>query len=272
MMKKLTAAWLCLLLTAVLALTGCVALAEDAEAPLPTPTPLPTVTLELNGYVLTFADLLPETIAWAADEESHEADAVFTLQLGEETLPLFTMTVMQDQSYYVVILRDEQERPVPVGFDMATLPEDAAAEAAGAFALAQEEIHVILATLALTAVPAEELVVAEDPAASLVKVETAACELTYPARLADVLKVRQEQDGSLVFLALAGEKEIPAFTLVIGDDTGDIVLMRSAGDGSRVAVSFMMHAAPQGLTDGEKKNFYSAQDAVNDVMASLALR
>lgn len=258
------------LLTVLTALLLCgAALAETGDAPVPE-TETPVVEIDLDGYMLTYAAMLPDTIAYVVPEDTPEADLQFTVALqGEDTAPapLFMMQIEQDVGDWVVVLTDEAGHIVPVAFVADLPPEDLSEEEAAAFAAAQEEIHVLLATLTLQAVPAP----VDDSDAKLRKVETDTLTLTYSARHS-LLSVRETAEGTLEFhMPIAGQ-DTTVFTLVPGSMEGDIVMMLTDGTGQKVPVAFLMAALPDGAGEEEVQSFCTHQEAVADVMASLTLR
>lgn len=258
-----------LLAVVMVLLLCCTALAETGDAPLP-PEEAPTVEISLDGYTLTYSAQLPEAIAYVVPEDTPEPDLLFTVALrGEDAppVPLFTMQIEQDVGDWGVVLTDEAGHIVPVAFVAELPPEDLSEEEAAAFAAAQEEVHVLLATLTLQAVPAP----VDDSDAKLRRIETDTLTLTYSARH-DKLSVRETAEGTLEFhMPIAGQ-DTTVFTLVPGSMEGDIVMMLTDGTGPKVPVAFLMAALPEGIAPEEAQSFCTHQEAVADVMASLTLR
>lgn len=261
--------FLCALLALVMALLCGAALAEPAEAPLPAEE-TPVAEISLDGYELTYDALLPETIAYVVPEDTPEPDLQFTIALrgeDEPPVPLFLMQIEQDVGDWVVVLTDEAGHIVPVAFAADLPPEDLSEEEAAAFAAAQQEVHVLLATLKLQAVPAP----VDDSDAKVRKIETDTLTLTYSARHS-LLAARETADSALEFhMPLAGQ-DATVFTLVPDSMEGDIVMMLTDGTGRKVPVAFLMAALPEGISAEEAQSFYIHQEAVAEVMASLTLR
>lgn len=258
------------LLAIMMALLLCgTALAETGDVPVPVEE-TSVIEISVDGYALTYAAMLSETIAYVVPEGTPEPDLQFTVAMcgeDEPPVPLFMMQIEQDVGDWVVVLTDEAGHIVPVAFAADVPPEDLSEEEAAAFAAAQEEVHVLLATLTLQAVPAP----VDDSDAKLRKIETDTLTLTYSARH-DKLSVRETAEGTLEFHMPILGKDTTVFTLVPDSMEGDIVMMLTDGTGQKVPVSFLMAALPEGAGEEDAQSFYAHQEAVADVMTSLTLR
>lgn len=255
-------------LTALVLLCG-VALAETGDGSVPADE-MPVVEINLDGYLLSYAAILPTTIAYVVPEDTLEPDLQFTVALqGNDAtpVPLFTMQIEQDVGDWVVVLTDKVGHIVPVAFVADLPPEDLSEEEAAVFAAAQEEVHVLLATLTLQAVPAP----VDDSDAKLRKIENDTLILTYSARHGQLL-VREMAEGNLEFHMPIAGRDTVVFTLIPNSVEGDIVMMFTDSTGQRVPVAFRMATLPEGISEEEAQSFYTHQEAVADVMASLTLR
>ena len=260
----------------------------------------PLVEILLGGYELTFKDMLPETIVYAEDEESLAPDLVFSVILsaeeaeaetelpeaatrseaevssddaqeapGEAVVPIFTMIVEEDVGDHVVVLKDEAGHIVPVALNMAQMPEGLSDKHQNEFIVAQLDVHVLRATLAVKSIPtplAEEET--DQPDAAL---NAGEYELTYTAPKEAGLNVREE-DGAFVFYAAIGGKDVTVFTLTLGSEEGNIVFMAANPAGERIPVGIVMAQMPGGLSDSDASAYYTAQEAVSQVMATLTLQ
>ena len=230
----------------------------------------PVELISVDGYELSCSWLLAENIAWEAIEETGAADLLFTAQLRTDLiLPIFTMTMLQDQSDYVKVLTDEEGNVVPVGFEMTDMPPGLGAAEQQAFSWAQDEVYLLLRTLALRKRP-EAQSEAEEEADRHIRVVTDWCEFIYPDYYADSLVIRMEGESLVFSVVLSGEPHT-LFTLQKNDDTGHIVTMLEGDDG-RVVVSFTMMTAPRELNGEDINAFYRAQGVVNEVLSTIALR
>lgn len=230
----------------------------------------PVELISVDGYVLSCSWLLAENIAWVEIPETEAPDLLFTAQLQTDlTLPVFTMTVLRDQSDYVKILEDEQGNTVPVGFDMEDMPPGLGTADQQAFYWAQDEVHLLLRTLELMQCPELQSDTGDD-GEQYVRVVTDWCEFIYPDYYDDTLAIRMEGE-CLVFSAVLSGEAHKLFTLRTDDDTGHIVTMLE-GENGREVVSFTMMTAPRGLSAEDTNAFYSAQGIVNEVLSTIVLR
>lgn len=112
--------------------------------------------------------------------------------------------------------------------------------------------------------------VTETPA--LVFVETLNYELAFDAQLAEMVFYREIPDTAeddLEFYTKINNQEYAIFTLVFNAAEGDIVQMIDDAQGNKIPVAFMMNTLPNGITEEAANNFYIAQGAVNEVVASI---
>lgn len=219
----------------------------------------------IDGYVMTFSDELTEGVAWKPLEETPQIDAVFSISPRDGVeVPLFTMTLQEEQGDHVLILTDETGTSVPVSFTLADRPAGLTDEEKWAFTWAQADAYLLMETLTLIGTPGS--------ATGPISVETEQYEITLDTRWQDAVRIVQEADGSVSFLAVIGGKSFRVFRLVYDDSGGQYVITRMDEDGSRVNISFYIEAAPPGLDDQARKTFYSVQSLVNEAAENLTLR
>lgn len=230
----------------------------------------PVALISVDGYEFSCSWLLAENISWEVIPETEEADLCFTVQLREDlTRPIFTMTMLQEQGDYVKILTDEQGDIVPVGFEMAQLPENLSPQEQQDFTWAQDEVHLLLRSLELLAHPASAEVSGEGE--RYVHLVSDWCEFTYPFYYDDMLLIRLEGEKLVFRTEIGGETPI-LFTLAMGEDTGHIVTMLDGPGGKPVMISFEMMSAPAGLSREAASAFHTAQGVVNEILSTIALR
>lgn len=118
----------------------------------------------------------------------------------------------------------------------------------------------------------EELIPETEPP---VEVSMPEYELTYSGSLKDVIVVEElndEDPKGLKFTVLLTETQEHIFTLYFNTDQGDLVTVLTDGEGNRIPVAFQMAMIPEGLSEEDQNTFYMAQEAVNEIVASLTLK
>ena len=121
----------------------------------------------------------------------------------------------------------------------------------------------------------EEEAMTETPAKTLppVQVKMPEYELAYAGELADLVVVAEEQGTSnLVFFVKLSSGEAHIFTLRFNVVDGELVMFVTNKAGERIPVSFEMAEVPEGLNETDADAFYTAQEAVNEIAASLVLK
>ncbi|MBR5224681.1 MAG: hypothetical protein IKV90_03325 [Clostridia bacterium] len=276
---------------------------EVIDIPMQVDDDMPLIEISFDGYELTFKDLLPETITYAETEDSLAPDMAFMLELSapqakepaeeeaaqetelqpeaeavQETalepeeaeknlVPLFTMRMEAENGDHVILLEAQDGSFVPVSFYMDEMPEGLSQTHQYEFIAAQTDVHVLTATLALVAKPQAQ----EKPEAAEGVFAGADYELAY-AFSADAGIAAREEGNAIVFFAQIGGEDVTVFTLVLGEQEGDIVQVLPAPDGENVFAAIMMAECPQGLSDQEMDEYYAAQAAVSELMATMTLR
>lgn len=249
-----------LVLTALLC--AGIAVAETPETPM--------IELSMEGYELAYENLSETVLTHEVPEDTPENDLVFSVLLREAdqwTVPVFTMMLDEEDGDYAAVLTDETGHILPVTFLLAEKPQNMNAAEEEAFAAAQEQMHLILTTLILKAVPIR----ADEKAGSL-ELQSKECVLSYDAALAERLFARENEDGSLEFYTKLAGREYTVFTVLFRSDAGDIVMMYDDAQGGRIPVAFRMATPPQDLPEDELYAFFVAQEAVSQVMTTLTLR
>ena len=102
------------------------------------------------------------------------------------------------------------------------------------------------------------------------QMESGEFTFSYPD-LGTGISFQETEDGLQLQEQLEGQS-YTAFTVLYNSDVGDIVLFYEYGEGQRIPVAFQMASLPDGLTGEQQRQFYEAQDLVNEVIQSLQLR
>ena len=98
-------------------------------------------------------------------------------------------------------------------------------------------------------------------------------EFTYSGEFQDVIQVTAaENEGGLMFSVKLSQKEEVIFTLIYNTDDGELVTVLEDTSGNRIPVAFRMNPIPENLSDADLDLFCSAQEAVNEIVASLILK
>lgn len=122
---------------------------------------------------------------------------------------------------------------------------------------------------------AEEEVMTEAPTETLppVQVKMPEYELAYAGELAELIVVTEEEGTSnLVFSVKLSDGEAHIFTLRFNVVDGELVTFVTNKAGERIPVSFEMAEVPEGMSETDADAFYTAQEAVNEIVASLVLK
>ena len=264
MRHRMIRMWLWLMCVMIMSLRPGAVLGEESS-------PAPIGMLKVDGYEITFADVMAEEINWIHDSTTAEADLCFYLQLSrKQNVPVFTMTMMQDQADYVGILTGPEEEFVPVGFMLAEPPPSLSGEQLLQFRVAQQEVYVLLATMELTAVPEVEAEVVQEPL-GLIAMEVGELSLICSEMWANQLEY-YVQDETIVFQAIIGGEAYPAFTLQVGAEKGDIMIFLKDDDGERVSVASWLAPVPETLSTEDERTFHILQDVLGELLDSAALR
>lgn len=106
-----------------------------------------------------------------------------------------------------------------------------------------------------------------------VKIEMPDFELTYSGELENVIHVQQiESENVLVFTVRLSNADEEIFTMRYHSDEGDFVTVLDDTQGNRVPVAFLMASVPENLSQEDEQLFYTAQEAVNEIVDSLVLK
>lgn len=106
-----------------------------------------------------------------------------------------------------------------------------------------------------------------------VKIEMPDFELTYSGELENVIHVQQiESENVLVFTVRLSNADEEVFTMRYHSDEGDLVTVLDDTQGNRVPVAFLMASVPENLSQEDEQLFYTAQEAVNEIVDSLVLK
>lgn len=115
--------------------------------------------------------------------------------------------------------------------------------------------------------------VTEPPTLPPVQVSMPEYELTYSGELADVIVMEEVADPEgLKFSVKLSGGEAHMFTLYYNSEDGDLVTVLTDAAGEKIPVAFQMATIPEGLDDADAHTFYTAQEAVNEIVASLTVK
>lgn len=263
MKPKLMAALLACVMM-ILAMGG-VAMGTDASA-----GETVAIQLSVNGYELVFQGPLTEGIIWQEIPETEEADLRFCMPVRDEVdVPLFIMTIGQEDGDYAMTLQSPGGRMIPVAFNLAERPTGLTDEERWAFVWAQADVYVLMETLQAVYAPEDD---AYSALAEPYRLVTDTLELTYDARWGSKLCIVPEEHGTLAFNAVINGRLYPVFVLRYGADDGNFLITLQGDDGRTVDISFDMLSAPAELTGEERKRFYEVQEIISEINSTLTLR
>lgn len=98
-------------------------------------------------------------------------------------------------------------------------------------------------------------------------------EFTYPEGMIDVIRVAEgEGTGNLEFFAALTSGEQKIFDMKYDSTSGNFTVEFEKSGGKKILVSFVMYGVPETLDESDKMTFCAAQEAVNDVVATLVLK
>lgn len=116
--------------------------------------------------------------------------------------------------------------------------------------------------------PLEILETKEEDTDILVK--TSYCVLKYPFAFSDMVKITVMQEDSLLFAAIPGEEEVPAFALRFGVPAGiPVGTLQLPVNGESISVGIDLFTIPDSLAEEHHSSFYAVQEIINDLIASL---
>ena len=98
-------------------------------------------------------------------------------------------------------------------------------------------------------------------------------EFSYSGELADLIVTEENpEDNGLAFRVKLSAGEATVFILHFNRTEGELVQMLDDAQGNKIPVAFEMMAIPEGLNEKDADIFYTAQDAVNEIVASLKVK
>lgn len=104
-----------------------------------------------------------------------------------------------------------------------------------------------------------------------VQIEMPDYKLTYSGEFQDVILVEEKEDA-LIFTVKLSQTKAEIFTLLYNTDEGELVTVLEDAKGNRIPVAFQMAPIPENLSEEDEQLFCSAQEAVNEIVASLVLK
>lgn len=123
--------------------------------------------------------------------------------------------------------------------------------------------------------PEQEIVEETRETLPLVEISMPKYTLSYSGELKNVITVKETQAGNkigLQFFVLLSQTEEPIFTLYYHSDQGELVTVLTDVKGNKIPVAFEMNTIPEGISEEDANLFYTAQDAVNEIVESLVLK
>ena len=106
-----------------------------------------------------------------------------------------------------------------------------------------------------------------------VQVEMPAFTLTYSGELRDVIVLKElEGEDALEFNVKLSQVQAHIFTLQYNSTNGEFVTVLEDKAGEKIPVAFQMAELPEDLTEEDKNLFLTAQEAVNEIAASLVVK
>ncbi len=127
-------------------------------------------------------------------------------------------------------------------------------------------------SIPLNTAPEDEPYV-EPPTQPPVQVVMPDYELSYSGEMADVIFWEElAEESGLRFSVKLSSGNAVLFTLLLDQVEGEFVTMKENTAGEQIPVSFLMEAVPEGLSEEDRQTYCLAQDKVNEIVASLALK
>lgn len=111
------------------------------------PETLAPIQVEMPDYTFAYSGELAESIV--LEENKVSGDLEFYVNLTDDKAPLFTLCFGTDEGDFVTVIRDASDNPVPVAFQMKTIPEGLEEADQDLYYLAQDEVNAIAASIAL---------------------------------------------------------------------------------------------------------------------------
>lgn len=98
-------------------------------------------------------------------------------------------------------------------------------------------------------------------------------EMAYAGEMQDVILTETLSDANgIKFSVKLSDSEAHIFTMLYNTYDGELVTVLKDANGNQVPVAFMMPSIPEGLSTEDEYLFYTAQEAVNDIVSSLVLK
>ena len=144
--RKIAALLLALAIGASIA--GCQTPAEDPEIWDETePETKAPIQVKMPDYTFEYSGELAEAIVM--EENKDTGDLEFYVNLTNGKAPLFTLCFGTDDGDFVTVIRDASDAPVPVAFQMETIPAGLEEADQELFYIAQDEVNAIAASIVL---------------------------------------------------------------------------------------------------------------------------
>ena len=98
-------------------------------------------------------------------------------------------------------------------------------------------------------------------------------ELICEGMMPETVKYKTRGNANIAcdveFYVVVEDKEIPVFSMNLQDNRGDITTICTDEKGASMSVAFTMYALPENLEESKVQAFYTAQDFVNTLAASM---
>ena len=107
----------------------------------------------------------------------------------------------------------------------------------------------------------------------IVRVDMNNYELSYSGELKDVIILEPKAGGDDIdFYVSLSDRKALLYILHFNSDEGDFVTIVRDDAGTPIPVAFQMESIPEGLSDADRILYCTAQDAVNEIAASLVVQ
>lgn len=276
MMNKVMRLAACMSVLAVLMpLSG---FAEDAETEPVADTVIlekqPSMSLLIEGYELRIDGVLPGCIAIGEQKEddAQNAHAVFEVSIKGQTIPAYTLTLDSEEGDIKAVLMNEAGDILPISFQMMEVPEGLTQEDEAVFLEAQNTVNFICGALKLVSMPAADGSDGAEEAVQELCYDVGGYRVRISCVLAESVSAELAADGeTLEFFVNLNEGKLKIYSLAVGSDIGDIIVMINDMNGNPVPAAFAMEMPSDELGEEEMNAFWIAQETVNDVIPALEI-
>lgn len=249
---------------------------EATEAPAETPTEAPVteptapkdmIELDTPYGSLYFPGMWEDLLHIDAVEgETYRMEFGCRFEDGA-VYPLFDITFGTTDGILLGTVADAGNKQIPVAIRFWEPDEALKGENLNTFQAMQEDANRLIELL-----PLEEA--QKNQTVTDIQIQTPFCQLTYPGRWEQYLLVEHSGGKEYVvtfFARFDEDTKIPLFSLNFSTDTEGAMLVLTDPQGSPMGLSVEMEEiSEEGLTQEQLDVAYAMQDALNDVLDTLA--